>query len=199
MGKKDPRIDAYIAKARPFARPVLRKLRALAHKADPEVEEAVRWAMPTFVHNGIVFGMAAFKRHAAVWFWKGKLILDHSGRRADEAMGNFGRITSLKDLPSDRQLTGYIKKAVKLNLTGAKVPGRTKRKAVPRRVSTDLGAALKKNADASTAFKGMSASHRNEYVEWITGAKREETRKKRVSTAVLWLARGRSMNWRYER
>ena len=116
MGKKGPRVGEYIAKAEPFARPILKHLRKLMHKADPKVEETLKWRMPTFTHFGIVFCMAGFKRHCALAFWKGKLILDNQGRRVDESMGEFGRIASFKDLPPDRELISYIKKAVAINV-----------------------------------------------------------------------------------
>jgi uncharacterized protein YdeI (YjbR/CyaY-like superfamily) len=199
MGKKDPRIDAYIGKAQPFAQPILRKLRTLIHKADPEIEETLKWGMPSFTHAGIVCGMAAFKRHCAFGFWKSKLILDAKGKPADEGMGSFGKLTSLKDLPSDAKLVGYIRKAVKLNLEGVKGPGRAKRKAVPLRVPADLSRALKGSPRAAATFKGLSTSHRNEYVEWITCAKQEATRAKRLATTLEWLAAGKNFNWRYER
>jgi hypothetical protein len=197
MGKKDPRVDAYIAKAAPFARPILKHLRKLVHQADPGIEETLKWGMPSFSHDGIVCGMAAFKRHCAFGFWKGRLILDKGGRRVDEAMGSFGKITSLKYLPSDARLIAYIKKAVKLNLEGVKLSGRARRKAVSLRVPAYLGKALKAAPKAAATFKGLSTSHRNEYVEWITGAKREVTRTRRLATALGWLAEGKHMNWRY--
>ena len=199
MGKKDPKVDAYIAQAQPFARPILRKLRALVHKADPKIGETLKWGMPSFTHAGIVCNMAAFKQHCAFGFWKGKLILDAKGSRVDEAMGDFGRLKSVKDLPSDSRLVGYIEQAVKLNIEDVKVPGRVKRKATPRRVPADLAALLRKHAKAAAAFRSLSPSHRNEYVEWITGAKRAETRAKRLVTAIEWLSQGKNMNWRYER
>jgi uncharacterized protein YdeI (YjbR/CyaY-like superfamily) len=199
MGKKDPRVDAYITKSADFAQPILKHLRKLVHKADPDIQEMVKWGMPTFVHDGIVCGMAAFKQHCALGFWKGKLILDGKGRRVDDAMGSFGRITSLKDLPSDAKLLGYIKKAVKLNQEGVKVPAQAKRKATPLRVPSDLSKALKASSKAAATFKALSTSHRNEYVEWVTGAKQQVTREKRLTTALKWLAEGKNYNWRYEK
>jgi|SRR6185312_624019 len=195
MGKKDPRVDAYIAKSADFAQPILKHLRKLVHKADPDIQETVKWGMPSFSHAGIVCNMAAFKKHCAFGFWKSKLILDGK----DEAMGSFGRVTSLKDLPSDAKLLGYIRKAVKLNQEGVKVPGRAKRKATPLRVPADLSKALKAAPKAAATFKALSASQRNEYVEWITGAKQQATREKRLATALKWLAGGKSYNWRYEK
>lgn len=198
MGKKDPRVDAYIAKSADFAQPILKHLRKLVHKADPDIEETVKWGMPSFTHEGIVCQMAAFKQHCALGFWKGKLILDSKGSRVDEAMGSFGRITSLKDLPSDAKLTAYIKKAVKLNLEDVKVPGRAKRKATPLRTPADLSKALKATPKAAATFKALSTSHRNEYVEWITAAKQAATRAKRLATTITWLTAGKNFNWRYE-
>ncbi|HEV2110988.1 MAG TPA: YdeI/OmpD-associated family protein [Gammaproteobacteria bacterium] len=199
MGKKDPRVDAYIAKSAGFARPILKRLRMLVHKADPKIEETLKWSMPSFMHDGLVCNMAAFKQHCAFGFWKGKLILDKEGRRADEAMGQFGRIASLKDLPPDRKIIGYIRKAVRLNQGDVKVPGRSRaKKATPLRVPAYFMHAVSKDKQALKAFQGLSTSYRNEYVEWVSGAKREETRIKRLATAVSWLKRGRNMNWRYE-
>ncbi|HEY3645051.1 MAG TPA: YdeI/OmpD-associated family protein [Gammaproteobacteria bacterium] len=199
MGRKDPRVDAYIAKSADFAQPILKQLRKLMHKADPDIEESIKWGMPSFSHAGIVCNMAAFKQHCAFGFWKSKLILDAKGRPADEAMGNFGKIASLGDLPSDAKLIAYMKKAVRLNLDDVKVPGRAKRKATPARVPADLSKALKVSPKAAATFKALSTSHRNEYVEWITGAKQAATREKRLATSVEWLSAGRNFNWRYEK
>lgn len=194
MGKKDPRVDAYIAKSADFAQPILKHLRKLVHQAEPHIEETVKWGMPSFGHAGIVCQMAAFKRHCAFGFWKSQLILE----ARDEGMGSFGKLTSLKDLPSDTKMVSYIKKAVKLNLQGVKVPGRAKRKAAPRRTPADLSRALKAAPKAAATFKALSTSHRNEYVEWITGAKQAATRAKRLATTIAWLSAGKNLNWRYE-
>lgn len=199
MGKKDPRVDAYIAKSAEFARPILKHIRRLAHRADPKIEETLKWSMPAFMHEGIICGMASFRRHCAFFFWKGAPILCRDGRRVDEAMGQFGRLASRADLPSDRKLIGYIRKAVALNINGAKVPGRYRRKAVARRVPAYFSRALRKNAKALAIFRKLSVSHRNEYVAWIADAKQEATRTRRIATALTWLAQGRNMNWRYER
>ncbi|HEY1992190.1 MAG TPA: YdeI/OmpD-associated family protein [Gammaproteobacteria bacterium] len=195
MGKQDPRVDAYIAKAQPFAQPILKHIRKLVHKADPGIEETLKWGMPSFVHAGIVCNMAAFRHHCAFGFWKSKLIL----KPEDEGMGSFGKLTSRKDLPSDAKLLGYIKKAVRLNREGVKVPARAKRKAAPLRVPAYLAAALRRDAKAAATFKALSTSQRNEYVEWIAGAKQEATRQKRLATALEWLAEGKSYNWRYRK
>lgn len=195
MGKKDPRVDAYIARAQPFAQPILKHLRKLVHQADPGIEETLKWGMPSFVHDGIVCNMAAFKQHCAFGFWKAKLIL----KPADEAMGSFGRIQSRKDLPSDARLVAYVRKAVKLNLQDVKVPGRARRKAAPLRVPADLGKALKAAPKAAATFRALSVSHRNEYVEWIAGAKQQATRARRLATALAWLAQGKNYNWRYQK
>ena|SRR5579872_5722507 len=199
MVKKDPRVVAYIEMSAGFARPILKHLRKLVHKADPDIEETLKWGMPTFMHDGIVCGMAAFKQHCALGFWKSKLILDRAGRRVDESMGHFGRISALKDLPADKQLIGYIRKAVKLNQQGVRVPGREKKPAKPLAVPSYFRVALKSNKKALAAFEAFSPSHRNEYIQWVTEAKQQPTRDKRLATAVEWLAKGRSRNWKYEK
>jgi len=198
MPKKDPRIDAFIEKSAPFARPILIHVRKLVHAACPSVEETLKWGMPHFDYKGVLLGMAAFKRHCAVGFWKADLVLGEA-RGTDEAMGNFGRITSLDDLPSDKVLTRYIRKAVELNEAGIKKPAPARPKKQKELViPDDLQAALKKNRKALATFEGFSYSRRKEYVEWITEAKRDLTRARRLKTAMEWLAQGKSRNWKYD-
>lgn len=191
--KKDPRVDAYIKKAQPFARPILTRLRKLVHKASPDIEETIKWRMPFFEYKGPVAMMASFKQHAVFGFWKGQLLF---GKENQGAMGHFGRMTSMKDLPPDKKLIGYIKKAAALNERGIEKkrrPRGTQKVSVP----ADLKAALVRNAKARKTFESFSYSHKKEYVEWITDAKRDETRKKRLKTAIQWLAQGKPQNWRY--
>src|SRR6266545_6491465 len=199
MATRDPRIDAYIARSAAFAQPFLKHIRKLVHAACPEVEETLKWSIPHFVHKGILCSMAAFKHHCAFGFWKGALIVGKDiGTTQDEAMGQFGRVTAISDLPADKVLIGYIKKAVQLNDTVVKVPARTKSKAKKELdVPHDLRAALKKNKKALAAFEDFSYSHKKEYVEWIAEAKREETRQQRLATAIEWMAEGKPRHWKY--
>jgi hypothetical protein len=198
--KRDSRVDAYIASAAEFARPILQHLRALVHAACPEVEETMKWSMPSFLHHGILCNMSAFKHHCRFGFWLYELVLDPADKSAAErdGMGQFGRITSLADLPGDQQLLALIKKAVALNESGAKRPAAAR--PADRRellVPDFLTAALKKNKKALTAFESFSYSHKKEYVEWISEAKREATRQKRIETMLVWLTEGKSRHWKY--
>lgn len=199
MGSKDRRVDAYISKAAPFARPILKHLRDVVHSACPDAEETIKWGSPTFMYEGMLCGMAAFQQHCTFGFWKGELVLDAKGNRADEAMGQFGRLAQISDLPSKKVLTGYIRTAMRLNETGAKVPSRSKpRVKRPVIVPPVLTSALKKNRKAKTTFDELNPSQQRDYVEWITEAKREETRAKRLETTIEWLTEGKSRNWKYE-
>lgn len=201
MKKTDARIDAYIAKSAEFARPVLRHLRELVHSACPEAEETMKWSSPSFVYAGkILCGFAAFKEHFTFGFWHQGMnaVLAADGAKADDAMGSFGRLTRLADLPSDKSMIRYIKKAAQMNESEAPARPRPAKRTGPVEVPADLAAALKKNKAAATAFEKFSPSHRREYVEWITEAKREETRQKRLATTLEWLAAGKSRNWKYE-
>ncbi len=197
MGKRDARVDAYITKAPEFARPILSHLRVLVHEACPPVEETMKWNFPHFMYEGILCSMASFKEHCAFLLWKGSLIV---GNDAREAMGHFGRITKVSDLPSKKIMTGYLKQAMKLNESGVKSPTRSKpRDKKEVEVPTELMQALKKNRKAADAFESFPPSHRREYAEWISEAKGEDTRKRRVDTAVEWMAEGKSRNWKYEK
>jgi uncharacterized protein YdeI (YjbR/CyaY-like superfamily) len=198
MGTRDERIDAYIARSAEFARPILKHLREVVHGACPEVEETMKWSFPNFMYKGILCSMASFKEHCAFGFWKGSLILNKEGDYTKDGMGHLGRLTKLSDLPSKKVLTGYIKEAMKLNDTGVKSPTRSKPKA-PKEVVVpqDLTSGLSKNKKALATFEKFSPSHKREYIEWITEAKTEATRTRRLETAIEWMAEGKPRNWKY--
>lgn len=198
MANRDPRIDAYIAKSAEFAKPILSYLRDAVHEACPEVEEAIKWSCPHFMYKGMLCGMAAFKQHCTFGFWKSGLIVDKDGNKAEAAWGQLGRLTAISDLPPKKVLISYIKQAKKLNDDGVKAPAKAKMKKPPPVVPEILRNALAKNAKAKATFEGLSPSHQREYVEWITEAKTEPTRERRVATAIEWLAEGKSRNWKYE-
>lgn len=198
MPTTDPRIDAYIESSADFARPILSHFRKLVHKACPEVTETIKWGMPAFEYKGPMCGMAAFKAHCAFMFWKESLLRSDAFPQNKTAMGSFGRITSLKDLPKDKVIVNLITQAVELNEKGIKVEKKAKPKAeivVPE----ILAAALKKNKKAAETFDKFPPSCKREYIEWITDAKTEPTREKRLATTVEWLAEGKKKNWKYEK
>ena len=197
---KDKRVDAYIAKSAGFAQPILREIRGIVHQACPEVEETMKWSFPHFDYKGMLCSMAAFKEHCAFGIWKSKLVLDPADNRSKDAMGQFGRITSLKELPPRRVLIGYIHRAMELNDQGIKVtrpkPAGEKKELI---VPSYFLSAGKKNKKALTTFNGFPYSKKKDYVTWVTEAKSEETRNKRLETSVEWLAEGKSRNWKYEK
>ncbi len=198
MGKTDPRVTAYINKQQPFAKPILKYLREVVHEAVPECEETLKWSAPAYMHHGIVCITAGFKKHIAVVLWKGPLILDTKGKRADEAWGDYGRVTSIDDLPARSTLIKYLRKAAKLNEDDVKVPSRVRPvKARPVEVPDVLAKALKKNKKARETFEAFSPSHKREYTSWISEAKREETRDKRLATTIEWLEQGKPRQWKY--
>ncbi len=197
--KKDARIDAYITKSAAFAQPILKRLRSLVHAECPDVEEAIKWGMPSFLLNGkILCGMAAFKAHATFGFWhRGmeKMLAKEFGKTSD-AMGHMGHITSPNDLPPDADLRRYLRRASELMTSG--LPARPKPKPKPARPTpSDLAAAMKKNAKAAKTWGNFAPSHKREYIEWITEAKRAETRATRLATTLEWLAAGKQRNWKY--
>jgi len=198
MGRKDPRVDAYIANAEPFARPILVHLRKLVHQACPAAEETIKWGFPHFDHHGIMVSMAAFKQHATFGFWQHTLVTGGKSPKGEGAMGSFGRITSKQDLPSDARIVSLVKKAAALNESGVKAPRVPKAAPKPApKAPADLLAALAKNKQAKAAFDAFPPSHKREYVEWIVEAKRPETRATRLKTAIEWMAAGKSRNWKY--
>jgi uncharacterized protein YdeI (YjbR/CyaY-like superfamily) len=198
MPKTDPRVDTYIRNSEDFARPILLHLRDIVHDACPDVEETMKWSFPHFTYKGILCSMASFKEHCTFGFWKGSLIVDDALAASANAMGQFGRIQSIDDLPPRDTIIGYVLHAVRLNEEGVRAPSSRKpRPDLP--VPVDLAAALAENRPARENFDGFPPSHRREYIEWITEAKREATRRRRIETAVEWIAEGKGRNWKYER
>jgi uncharacterized protein YdeI (YjbR/CyaY-like superfamily) len=199
MAKHDPRIDAYIAKAQPFARPILERIRKAVHTACPGVTETVKWSMPAFEYKGPLVGMAAFKAHCALAFWKPSLMKSVPKDRGTDAMGQFGRFESLDDVPSEAQLVKMIKEAAALNDAGVKVKREPKAPKKPLKAPAYMLAAIKKNKKAHATFEGFSPSAQREYIEWVTEAKTDATRGKRLDTAVQWMSEGKIRNWKYVR
>lgn len=199
MGKRDKRIDTYILKSADFAIPILNHLRELVHVACPDVEETVKWGFPHFDYKGVMCSMASFKQHCVFGFWKAALMKDKklmANAKSETSMGHLGRIESLNDLPSDSVMIRYIKEAAKLNEAGIKLEKKAPvKKALV--IPTYFTKALKTNKKAQTTFKTFSYSNQKDYVEWITEAKTDATREKRMATALEWMAEGKVRNWKY--
>ncbi len=216
MVRSDPRVDAYIEKAAPFARPILERIRHDFHQASARIEEDIKWGCPAFVHEGIVGGMAAFKKHVAFGFWRADELPDPADLFGGKGGGSLftAKVFDHKELLTSRVLQGYVKRAVARNAeaakeakpgakAGARKPakkkGSRKKAAKPAPVApADLAAALKRNAKARRTFESFPPSAKRDYVEWITTAKRDETRAKRLATTLEWLAEGKRKNWKYE-
>jgi uncharacterized protein YdeI (YjbR/CyaY-like superfamily) len=193
----DPRIDAYIAKAAPFARPILEKVRERVHAAAPEAVETMKWSAPGFTIDGkILLMMAAFKAHAAINFWRGQEIGDGSPKAG--AMGQFGKLTCVADLPADAVLDALIREAAALAKT-APAPRKVKHEPKPpAALHPEFAAALKANPNAQEALDGFPPSAQREYLDWVAEAKQDSTRSKRIADAVLWLSEGKRRHWKYE-
>jgi uncharacterized protein YdeI (YjbR/CyaY-like superfamily) len=206
----EPKIDAYIAKAKPFAQPILIHIRELIHKACPNIEESIKWSRPFFTYRGaIVANISAFKEHCSFGFWGEEIgaVLREAKALEDGAMGSLGRITSLKDLPANKQMLAWIKQATAFIENGQYTSPIAARQRVvkatgavtkPPEPPPEFAKALQTNKQAAAVFQAFSPSCKREYVEWITEAKRAETRDKRIATAIEWIAEGKQRNWKYQ-
>ena len=200
MAKKDPRVDAYIAKSPAFAKPILTYLRDVIHEGCPDVVETIKWGTPTFDHQGIMVGIAAFKQHATLGFWKAPLLM-LDGRPVSKEMesgaGQFGKLTSVQDLPAKGKLLKLVKDAARLNKSGVTMARAPRKAPKPVQVPPDLTKSLRTNAQARAVFEAFPPSHKREYVQWIVEAKTPETRQRRVAQAVEWIAEGKQRDWKY--
>ncbi len=199
--KKDARVDVFIEKAQPFAKPILTHLRKLVHIACPDVTETIKWNTPIFEYKGMLCGLGAFKQHCAFNIFKFKQMKEAAlfEQKNMEAMGHLGKITSVADLPADNIVIAYLKEAMKLNENKTK-PVKAKADVANKILFYPDGmkTALAENKNANDVFTKMSYSHQKEYVEWIAGAKTEATRNKRIATMMEWLEEGKRRNWKYE-
>ncbi len=205
MPDESKRVDDYIARAAPFARPILERIRKVVHRACPEIEERIKWGVPSFEKDGLVCGVAAFKAHATFGFWRGAELDDPDGilRGKEKASFMAEKLTDVSQLPPDEVLADYVRCAVELNARRAQEPKKAgspkeKPKRPEAKVPADLAAALKRNARARTNFGKFSPSNRREYVTWITEAKREETRLRRLAQAIEWMEAGKPRDWKYQ-
>jgi uncharacterized protein YdeI (YjbR/CyaY-like superfamily) len=193
-------VDAYIAKSPEFAQPILKYLRDIIHEACPDAVETIKWSTPTFDHHGIMVGIAAFKQYCTLGFWKAPLLtLDGKpvSKEMESGAGQFGKLTTIKDLPAKSKLLKLVKDAAKLNESGVSIERKPRPAPKPVQVPPDLTRALHKNAKAKAAFGAFSPSHKREYAEWLTEAKTPETRQRRLETALEWIGEGKSRNWKY--
>lgn len=205
MGTKDPRVDAYIAKSADFAKPILTHLRKLIHDNCPTVEETMKWSFPHFTYKSpgernprVLCSMASFKQHCAFGFWYADGGAMSGDPKPAEGMGQYGKIASLADLPKDKDLIKQIKSAVKLHDAGIKPAERPRKTEKKELVVPDyFTAALRKNKKALATFEQFSYTNKKEYVDWVTEAKSEETRKKRLETSVEWMSEGKVRQWKY--
>ena len=194
---RDPRIDAYIAKAQPFARPILEKLRERVHAVLPEAEETIKWSMPAYTLGGkIVLITAAFKAHTALNFWRGQELRGDSANA--DAMGQFGKIASVDELPGDAELGRLIREAAEL-AKSAPAPRKVKHAPKPPpQLHPEFAAALGKAPKAKAILDSFPPSAQRDYFEWIAEAKQDATRQKRIATAIGWLDEGKRRHWKYE-
>lgn len=195
---RDPWVDDYVALAKPFAQPLLVHIRDLVHRHCPQVEEAKKWSFPNFLYRGkMMCSMAAFNEHVAFSFAHGELVVPDRSR-AREAMGSFGRITQMADLPDEFEIAEMITTAMVLIESGIKRAPANRGPKAEAIIPPALAAALAENPAAKSVFDGFAPSHRRDYIEWITDAKRDETRDKRIAQTIIWLVEGKRRNWKYE-
>jgi hypothetical protein len=201
MPSQSPLVTAYVAKAPDFARPILTHIRKVVHAACPDVEETIKWGCPHFQYHGMLCAMATFKAHCKLGFWRGALVVPTTDKKkASDALRRLDHLTALSDLPPDRVLVSYVKRSMALAAQCVKAPHMANRTPRPALAAPAyLTAAIKRQPRALATWKALAPSHRRDYIEWVTGAKTEPTRARRLATTVEWLAEGKSRNWKYAR
>lgn len=199
MAKKKLTIDEYIEKSELFAQPILQFIRECMFEVCPTFEEEIKWNFPCFIYKGsILANMAGFNQHATLGFWMSSKMSDPHDlfvRGENKGMGNFGKITSVGDLPSKERLKSYIREAITLHDLGVKISPKVDKKPIPENPA--LIDALKTNQVAHLHFKSFTPSQKSEYHEWTNEAKTDTTREKRIVQSLEWISEGKPRNWKY--
>lgn len=193
--------DDYILQAEPFARPILTYFRACVERACPKAQETFKWGMPMFTYKGsILCHMAAFKNHTSFSFWLSAKMTDPEGvfiGEANSGMGQFGKVTSIEQLPNETILISYITEAMALTDAGEKLPKATPKGAKVLQAPDAMLEALNNNSIALSNYNAFSQSNKNDYIEWISDAKTAGTRDRRIAQMLVWLEEGKPRNWKY--
>ena len=106
----------------------------------------------------------------------------------------------MSDLPGEREIAGYLQQAMALIDAGVTpVAAKATSPKASLQPPADLVAALAQNPAAKSHFDAFTPGKQREYVEWLTQAKRDDTRKRRLAQAVEWIAQGKARNWTYKK
>jgi len=203
----NPKVDLYIAQAKPFAQPILHHLRALVHQACPGVEESIKWSRPFFEYKGQIFGnMSAFSAHCSFGFWGQEIgaVLRDAKAVKEEGMGSLGKITKVEDLPDKKQMLQWLKQAKTFIDSGQYTSPIASRNKVVKAPKPQLPTppefleALKSHPKAQQTFESFAPSCKREYLEWFASAKLQPTKEKRIAQAIEWLSEGKQRNWKYQ-
>jgi hypothetical protein len=194
-------INQYMAELPEWQRRMLVRLRQLIHEAAPEVEEAWRWDKPHFDNAGIMVGLCAFKEHVAVWFHKGALLKDtkklFEATARTEEKGMRAYKLHEGDKINEAAFLDLVKQAVAVNDKGTKL-----REAKPTKkalvVPEDLEQVLRKDPTAWANWEAFPVGHRRAYVEWVTDARQEETRKRRIAQSLEKIREGEQQEERHQ-
>ncbi|KAF2080744.1 YdeI/OmpD-associated family protein [Flavobacterium sharifuzzamanii] len=193
-------VTAYIAKMADFAKPILNHLREVIFSACPEAEENIKWGTPHYSYKGDhLVMMGGFKQHCSFSLYKAELMKDaeiQASVKAGKKFGYMDKIKDLSELPSKEKLTAYIKEAMVFNENGTAKPKPVKEKSTAEVVAPkEFVDALKKDTKATEIFESKSPSFRKNYIIWIADAKTDETRNKRISQSLEWIAEGKDRFW----
>jgi uncharacterized protein YdeI (YjbR/CyaY-like superfamily) len=204
MAKFDSKVDKYVAESMDFAKPIMEHWRQLVHDTCPEVVEAIKWSLPHFDYRGdFMCVMAAYKSHCSFTFLKSGMMTDvrlQENKSLKPIQRFLGKITRLEDLPPDEEFIGFLKEAMQLNEQGMKFSRPKKEGPSPSLEVPDyFQEQLDANPAAKAVFESKSPNFRKEYLVWITDAKTDATREKRMDQAIEWIAEGKGRNWKYQK
>src|SRR5438270_1264994 len=181
-------VNDSLANAPEGTRPILVRLRRIFRQASPKLEEAIKWGVPCYLFKGPVGGFAAYKQHVSWGLWKSRALNDPEGLLGRGVSVMAGKITKVSEIPPAAKIIALIEQVIALNEAGIKSP-----KPPEPELPADFAAAMKKAGKAARHYAAFTPARKWQYVNWVTQAKRAETRAKRIEIAVERIGEGKTM------
>ena len=171
-------VEEYIEKHNQYSN-LLHKLRALLLECN--LEENIKWGAPVYSYNGKnIVGIGAFKSYAGLWFFQGALLKDKSKVLVNAQEGKTSamrqwRFNSIEEA-SDALISEYITEAIANHKAGKEIKPEKKPLIIPELLKEELAS----DVELADAFDHLSLSCKREYADYISEAKKDETKVNRI-------------------
>jgi len=195
--EKNKTVDEYIKKRKDWFTELifLRKI-----ILSTELQETIKWGAPVYTINGKnVVGIAAFKSYVSLWFFQGALLKDKKKKLVNAQEGvtkalRHWKFNSKKEI--DKKLVKeYLLEAIENQKKGKQIKPAAKK---PLKIPKELNSAFTKNKKLKNCFGELTPYKQREYAEYISEAKREETKMTRLKKIIPMILEKKGLNDKYK-